>query len=127
MCMTAVYVRAQVQRAESEGARDVTIKIKDMREILAYVDSGVAKERAEGRMRPAGWVSPRDIRNMRRENGSTIRMGRRKSPERCMQVYHCDDLKDMELESLRLKAKRDEEQKAYESGKETEHVPSPVP
>ena len=126
MCMTAVYVRAQVQSAESEGARDVTIKIKDMREILAYVDAGIAKERAEGRPRPAGWISPHDLRKMRESRGNNIRMSRKKSPERCLQVFHLDILRDSEMESVRLVAEREEDQRRERELKEAQNVPSIV-
>lgn len=126
MNTTATYVRAAVQRAESEGARNVELNIKDMLELLPYIESGLAKERAEGRMKPAGWVSPHDLRKMRRDKGNHIRISRKKSAERCMQVFHCDEIRDMELESVRLVAERAEEQRQAKEKKEAANVQSTV-
>lgn len=126
MNMTAVYVRAAVQRAESEGQRNVELNIKDMLELLPYIESGIAKERAEGRMKQCGWMSPHDLRKMRRDKGNHIRVSRKKSPERCMPIYYCDDLKAMELESVRLVAERIEEQKRVAALKEAANVQSTV-
>jgi hypothetical protein len=120
--MTAVHVRAAVQRAESEGSRTVELQIADLLELLPHIESGQAKERAEGRMKPAGWVSPHDLRKMRREKGNHIRVSRKKSAERCMQIYHCDDLRTMELESVRLVAERAEEQRQAKEAKEAANV-----
>lgn len=126
MNMTAIHVRAAVQRAESEGARSVELNIKDMLELLPYIESGLAKERAEGRMKPAGWISPHDLKNMRREKGNHIRVSRRKSPERCMQVFHRDDLSEMQGLSVRLVAERKNEQEAAKAKKEAANVQSSV-
>lgn len=126
MNMTAVYVRAAVQRAESEGSRVVELQIADMLELLPYIESGIAKERAEGRMKPCGWMSPHDLRKMRREKGNHIRVSRKKSAERCMPIYHCDDLREMELESVRLVAERAEEQRLAKEKKEAANVQSTV-
>jgi uncharacterized membrane protein len=122
MNTTSVYVRAAVQRAQSEGSRTVELQIADLLELLPYIESGLAKERAEGRMKPVGWISARELRTMRRDQGNHIRVSRKKSPERCMMVYHHDDLREMEAESARLMAERIEEQKNAKAEKEVANV-----
>ena len=126
MNITAVYVRAAVQRAESEGSRVVELQVADLLELLPYIESGQAKEKLEGRMKFCGWLSPHDLRKMRREKGNHIRASRKKSPERCMPIYYCDDLKAMELESVRLVAERIEEQNRVAALKEAANVQSTV-
>lgn len=127
MRMTASYVRAMVQRAADQGHTEVLLNIKDMQELLPYIDSGVARERLEGRMRPAGWANPTELRTLNSERRKPIRLSGRKTAERCMQVYRCDEFHDMEAESQRLHARDAERRAQRQAAKEAANVPDPLP
>lgn len=122
MTMTATFVRAAVQRAQHAGHTELVLRVDDMLEILPLIDSTVAKNILHGPMKRCGWISPHDLMRMRKEGGKSIRMSRRKTPEQCMQVYFSDEIEDAKEESLRLVAKRADNQRLAQIAKEAGHV-----
>jgi len=126
MNMTATYVRAAVQRAQHEGHKEVTLMVDDLLEILPLIDSTIAKNTLHGPMKRCGWISPHDLMRMRKEGGKNIRMSRRKNPECCMQVYFADEIADAMAESIRLVARRADNQRLAQISEGKAHVSDPV-
>lgn len=103
---TLSFVRALVQRAQNEGARRVELNVKDLAELLPFVESGMHKALAAQPLKTAGWAAPRDLQSLssRGPGDRAIRMRRFKSDAYNTELYYKDDLgtKVRESDAARL-------------------------
>lgn len=119
--MTIAFVRAETQRAEHHGQKNVQLNVKDVLEILAKVESNVHHERAAKPMKRAGWVSPGAMRAMcgSKKGKRGIRLMRFKTEEFNTEVFFCDNLREKFEESVAAMAAKEAakaaEQKAAEA------------
>lgn len=97
---TLSFVRAEVQRAQHEGARKVELNIKDLLELLPHVEAGMNRERTEKRMKHAGWVSPNGMHGIRSGAENATRLRRYKTPTHNMEVFFCDKIPEKIAESV---------------------------
>lgn len=122
MSQTILYIRAQAQRAEQSGERNVSLNIKDVLELLSYADAVAHAERVEHKMKPAGWVCPSSLRNVAVKRKQGTHMHRFKTPMFCLEVFYRGSLADAEAESVRLYAERDAKFKERQARKEASDV-----
>lgn len=126
MTNLANYIRAQAQRAEQSGERNVSLNIKDVLELLSYADAAAHAERVEQKMKPAGWVCPASLRNVAVKRKTGTHMHRYKTPMFCLEVFYRGSLSDAEAESVRLHAERDRKYAERQARKEASDVPGSV-
>lgn len=78
---TARWLLPDVQRAEGRGDQTVELKIQDIKEVIAYLESSAHRERIEFAGRHLGFIQSSTVREyLSRKRGSTLvlpRAGRR--------------------------------------------------
>lgn len=115
--MTLSFVRAAVQRAEHHGHKTVELNVLDMLELLPRMESNLHHERADRKMKRAGWASPKSMKLMlgQKKGKRSIRMLRNKDPEHNMEIFFCDKLSEKIAESEALVAKAESEARQKEA------------
>lgn len=61
---TARWLLPEVQRAESQGFDEVTLKVRDMKELLSYIEAVAYRERVEFSGKRLGYANPQDMRDL---------------------------------------------------------------
>ena len=61
---TARWMLPDVQRAENQGFEDVTVRIADVKELLAYVEAMSNREKVEFRGKRLGYAQPQAMRDL---------------------------------------------------------------
>lgn len=61
---TALWIMADVHRAQAEGAKTVTVKIEDLSEVMSYVASIKVREQIEFAGKPLGFCRPSDLHDL---------------------------------------------------------------
>lgn len=61
---TARWLLPEVQRAEGQGFDEVSIKVRDMKELLSYIEAVAYRERVEFAGKRLGYASPQDMRDL---------------------------------------------------------------
>ena len=89
------YLRAEVSRAQKEGATSVLVRIPEMHSLLAKL-AEFEKRKAEepkGSWRFAGYVNIEELEGMRAGNNFSIRTYRGKSGKMNHPVYYTPETK----------------------------------
>jgi hypothetical protein len=115
--MTLSFVRAAVQRAEHHGNKTVELSVMDMLELLPRMESNLHHERADRKMKRAGWASPNSMKLMlgQKKGKRSIRMLRNKDPKHNLELFFCDKLSEKIADSEALVAKDESEARQKEA------------
>lgn len=71
---TARWLRPSLHRAASGGAQEVSVSIRDLDEILAYMEAAEQKEKVEFAGKCMGFANPDDIRDLRSRKKAFIKV-----------------------------------------------------
>lgn len=128
---TLSFVRAEVQRAEHEGARKVTLNIKDLQELLPHVEAGMSRARTEGAMKHAGWINPMALHGIRSGAENNAKLRRFKTAAFNTEVFFRDSIREKINESIEsVKAEELDKRieiRAQEIYSQWAHLPDYVP
>lgn len=89
------YLRAEVSRAQKEGATSVLVRIPEMHSLLAQL-AELEKRKAEepkGTWRFAGYVNLGELESMRAGHSYTVRVSRGKRKNMDHPVYYTPETK----------------------------------
>lgn len=99
MNQTFCFLLASMQRAENEGARTLNVSIADLKELLPFVESGMARERLQQPMKHLGWMRPGGVSALCGAGKRFARVSRRRDDEFNMEVFFCDSIRDKQKEA----------------------------
>lgn len=116
MNTTLSFLLAAMQRAENEGARSLDVNIKDLRELLPFVEAGMHRAKLEKPMKHLGWMKPGSVAALCNGNKRATRVSRRRDDEFNMEVFFCDSIreKQKEADAAKIVAEAIEQAKKYE-------------
>lgn len=104
MNQTIAFLSANLERARQQCSRTVEVNVLDLQEILSLADSAVKRGKADKAVNSAGWARPGSLYALKSGKRSNTRIARRKSEEFCVELFHADDLREMQNEIDRAKA-----------------------
>jgi len=87
---TALWMKADLHRKFDDGAKEVTVNLKDLFEILAYVDSVKARAKMEYEGKRLGFCRPDEMRRLMDGDVSKILVVARKSSTYCTGVSYLE-------------------------------------
>lgn len=83
---TARWMLPDVQRAENQGFQDVTVRIADVKELLAYVEAVSNREKVEFRGKRLGYAQAQAMRDLMSCKRNSIDVLRYPSKKFCVEV-----------------------------------------
>lgn len=83
----ARWMLPEVQRAEGQGFEEVSLKVKDVKELLAYLEAVAHREKVEFRGKRLGYAQPKAMRDLMSCNRNSIDVLRYPSRMFCVEVY----------------------------------------
>ena len=87
MNKTLIFMQADMHRAINSGCAHMEVEIRDIKELLAAVDSAEAREVSERNGQVFGWISPIKMRQMMNGKRFYLTVRRAKSEEFSEPVY----------------------------------------
>lgn len=81
------YLRADMDRAVNMGQQELTVLIIDLREVMAALDSMLAKEAVKFHGQHLGWVCLEKVKEMNQGKRFYLTLRRKKHPDFCLEVF----------------------------------------
>lgn len=94
MSRTLSYLRADLCRAESQGARTLDVNALDLAEVLALAEKALAYDLANKATTHAGWVNPHALSDLLSGRINGISLRRRRSDAHNTQVFFTGNLRE---------------------------------
>lgn len=92
MNRTISHLYADMDRANQQGAKSISINLLDLKEILGLADSAAMRATAENAKKHAGWVRPGGVLALRTGKKAFVSVSRRRSDEFCLELFYGGDL-----------------------------------
>lgn len=105
MNQTLAFLLASIQRAENEGARSLDVSIKDLRELMPFVEAGMHTAKIERPMKHLGWMRPGSVAALCSGSKRFTRVSRKKDAEFNVEVFYADCIRDKQRESDEVMAR----------------------
>lgn len=83
---TALWMKADVHKAQEVGASEITVKMKDLIEVLSYVDSIKARDKIEYQGKHLGFCKPEDMRLLLNHEKGGITIVAKRGEKFCCEV-----------------------------------------
>lgn len=87
---TARWMLPEVQRAEGQGFDEVSLKVRDVKELLAYVEAVAHRDKVEFSGKSLGYADPQAMRDMLSWKRSSLEVFRAPSELACVEVSFVD-------------------------------------
>lgn len=98
MNRTISYLRADMDRANNQGARTLEISLLDLREILSLAESAEMHAQTKNATKHAGWIKPGSLSMLRSGGKNFTRISRRRSDEFNTEIFFAADLREKQRE-----------------------------